>query len=182
MGATRTAGANLLGVLGDAYDASVAEALRRRGLADLIGRPAGEVLIGLLEFACPAGGPIDEGISRQAMLEAINEQAKAGVVNFDDISPEVLKELLLDFVICSIEGKIISDIGTQGLRMPDTPAAVIDLETQLRDFIAGATRTHIGGMLDGALATLSQSQLGARVTQIYEVAFELVSQAGEESQ
>jgi hypothetical protein len=182
MGATRAAGVNLLGIVGDAYQAGLAEALRRRGLGDLVGRPAEEVLLGLLDFACPPGGPIDEGISRQAMLEAINQQAEAGVANFDEISPAALRELFLDFIICSIEGKIISDIGTQGLRMPADPQAVLDLESQLRDFIAGATRTYVGAMLDGSLAGLQQTQLMASVTQIYEVAFELVRQEGEESE
>jgi len=181
MGATRGAGVSLLGVMSDALSSGVVDALRRRGLANLVGQPAQQVMLGLLEFACPPGGPIDEGISRQAMLEAINQQAEAGIVDFDDLSAAALKELFLDFMICSIEGKIISDIGSQGLKMPVDPEAVLDIEAQLRDFISGATRSYIGDLLE-QLGTLQQSQLQAAVTQIYEVAFELVKQAGEESE
>lgn len=182
MGASRVAGGRLLGVVRDAQSAGVADALRSRGLQQLIGLPAEQVFLGLLDVVCLPGGPIDEGISRQALLDAIHDQTEAGVIDFDDLTPDQLKEFFLDYIIRSIEGKVISDIAAQSIRLPDNTERVIELEEQLKDFIAGATRSHLGALLEGPLTSMSDSQVNDKVLQIYEAAFGLVAQAGEDAE
>ena len=124
MGAARGTGGRLLGVVRDAERVGLAEALRSRGLERLVGRPADEVYRGLVEIVCPPGGPIDEAISRQAMLDAIADQADAGVADFGALTPEQLKEFFLDFVIRSIEGRVTSDIAARAVTLPDDVAQV----------------------------------------------------------
>jgi hypothetical protein len=179
MGAVRATGGGLLSLAGDALSNGVATSLQQRGLGHLIGRPALEVFVGLVDYVCAPGGPIDEGISRQAMLVAVKDRLDAGTVDFNDITPAVLKELFLDFVICSIEGKLISDIGSNGLKVPDTVDGAIEVERQVRDFIAGATRTHVGELMDSTLLSINQGKVNEKITQIYELAYGLLDKAGE---
>jgi len=182
MGASRVAGGNLLGVVRDAQRVGVAEALRSRGLQQLVGLPAEQVFLGLIDIVCLPGGPIDEGISRQALLDAIQDQAEAGVADFDDLTPDQLKEFFLDYIIRSIEGKVISDIAAKSIRIPENVERALDLEEQLKDFIAGATRSHLGVLLEGPLTSFSDPQINDKVSKIYEAAFSLVEQAGEEAE
>lgn len=182
MGASRLAGGNLLSVVRDAQRVGVAEALRSRGLQQLVGLPAEQVFLGLLDVVCLPGGPIDEGISRQALLDAIQDQTEAGVANFDDLTPDQLKEFFLDYVIRSIEGKVISDIAAKSIRLPENVERALELEGQLKDFIAGATRSHLGELLKDSLTSMSDPQINDKVSQIYEAAFSLVAQAGEDAE
>jgi hypothetical protein len=178
MGAVRGTGGRLLGLARDAERVGITEALRSRGLQHLVGQPAEDVFRGLVDVVCPPGGPIDEAISRQAMLDAIGDQADAGVTDFDALTPDQLKEFFLDFVIHSIEGRVISDIAARAVSLPEDVNQVIDIQNQLHDFVSGCTRSHLGGQL-GALGALSDQQIDAKVNSIYEAAFGLVAAAGE---
>ena len=179
MGASRTTGGALLGIVRDAQRFGVIEALRSRGFEQLVGQPAEAVYLGLIDSVCLPGGPIDEAISRQALLDAIQDQTDAGVVDFDDLSPDQLKEFFLDYVIRSIEGKVLSDIAAKSIRIPDSVQDAVELEVQLKDFIAGATRSHLGQLLSGPIASLSDPQINDLVMHIYEAAYSLVARAGE---
>lgn len=178
MGAAWGTGGRLLGLVRDAERGGITEALRSRGLQHLTGQPAEEVFRGLIEIVCPPGGPIDEAISRQAMLDAIGDQADAGVTDFGALTPDQLKEFFLDYVIRSIEGRVMSDIASRAVSLPDDVNQVMDIQQQLHDFVSGCTRSHLGGQL-GSLAALSDEQIDVKVNSIYEAAFGLVAAAGE---
>lgn len=178
MGAARAAGGRLLGFVRDAERVGVAEALRSRGLQNLAGQPAEDVFRGLVDIVCPPGGPIDEAISRQAMLDAMGDQVEAGVTDFGALSPDQLKEFFLDYVIRSIEGRVMSDIAARAVSLPDDVEQVMEIQQQLHDFIAGCTRSHLGGQLT-SLSALTDQQIEARVSSVYEAAFDLVAAAGE---
>jgi len=178
MGASRSAARGLLGMVRDVQRIGAAEALRRLNLEGMAGQPATNVFVSLLEFICPPGGTVDEGVARQAMLEAIGDLADADVGNFDTLTREQLQDFFLDFVVRSIEGRVMADIGKRGINLPDDVSAVQDTQDQLHDFVEGATRGQLAGRLTG-LENLSDQELDTVVTQIYETAFELVAAAGE---
>lgn len=179
MGASRSAGARLLGIVRDVQRLGAAEALRQAlNLPELAGRPAAEVFLALSDFVCPPGGRFDEGIARQAMLDAIGNLAEAGVEAFDALSTGQLQEFFLEFVIRSIEGRILADIGIRGVALPADVAAVERVQDQLHDFVAGCTRGCLSGRLD-ALEALTSREVAAKVDEIYEAAFEIVAAAGE---
>jgi hypothetical protein len=162
----------------DVQRIGAAEALRRLNLEGMAGQPATNVFVSLLEFICPPGGTVDEGVARQAMLEAIGDLADADVGNFDTLTREQLQDFFLDFVVRSIEGRVMADIGKRGINLPDDVSAVQDTQDQLHDVVEGATRGQLAGRLTG-LENLSDQELDTVVTQIYETAFELVAAAGE---
>jgi hypothetical protein len=178
MGASRGAGAHLLGFIRDVHRNGAAETLQQLNLPGLAGRPAHEVFVALLEFLCPPGGAIDEAIARQAMLEAIGDLAEAGEGNFDTMTPDQMQEFFLDFIARSIEGRVIADLGQRGVTLPDDAAAVEYAQQQLHDFVAGCTRGQLSGRLDG-LDRLPDLEIERVVDEIYEAAFELVAAAGE---
>jgi len=180
MGSSRGAGARLLGVVRDIGQLGPVEALRRLDLADMVDRPAADVFLAMLEFLCPPGGAIDEAISRQAMLEAIGNLDDTGAAEFGDLSGQQLQEFFLDFVVLSIEGRVIADIGSRGFAMSPDIGAVENAQTQLHDFIEGCCRVHLSGLLSG-LTSLNNRDIEKRMDEIYEVAFSLIAEEGEDT-
>jgi hypothetical protein len=178
MGAARSAGSRLLGFVRDAVRSGVDEALRIRGLQRLAGQSAESVFMGLIEVISPPGGPIGEAIARQALLDAIADQVEAGMDDFDAPSPDQLREFFLDFVIRSIEGRIMSDIGANGVTLPDDVEDVAAIQEQLHDFVAGCCRSHLAAEL-GAVDGLTDRQLDQKINAIYEAAFGLIADAGD---
>jgi hypothetical protein len=178
MAASRRAGAKLLGVFRDVQQYGAAEALRRLNLSELAGRPAADVFVALVEFACPPGGALDEAIARQSMLEVIGDLAEAGVTDFDALTPAQLREFFLDFLARSIEGRVMADLAQRGIAIPDDVADVERMQQQLHDFVSGCTRGQLSARLDG-VEQLGDDGIERVVDEIYEAAFELVAASGE---
>lgn len=180
MGSSRASGARLLGVVRDFQSVGPVEALRQLDLERMANQPAAEVFLAMLEFLCPPGGAIDEAISRQAMLEAIGNLDRDAPTAFAQLAPEQLREFFLDFVALSIEGRVIADIGARGITLPPDIASVEHAHEQLHDFIEGCCRVHLSGLLTG-LETLSSHDVEQRSNEIYEAAFSLIADAGEDA-
>jgi hypothetical protein len=178
MGAARATGGRLLGVMRDVQTLGATETLRRLDLAGLATRSAPDAMLGLLEFLCPPGGAIDEAISRQAMLDAIEQLAQSEVDAFENLTPDQLEAFFLDFVACSIERRVINDIGSRSITLPADVSAVRRAQDQLHDFITGRTRTELAGRTKG-LTGLSDQELSGITEQIYETAFAVIAVAAE---
>lgn len=181
MGASRAAGARLLGVVRDVQRFGAVETLRQLNLPELAGRPAADVFLAILEFICPPGGAVDEAIARQAMLETIGDLAEAGMGDFDTMTADQMQEFFLDFVARSIEGRVMADLGARGVTLPDDVATVESAQQQLHDFVTGCTRGELSGRLDD-VESLGDRDVERVVNEIYEAAFELVAAAGEASE
>ncbi len=147
----------------------------------MVNRPAADVFVAMLEFLCPPGGAIDEAISRQAMLEAIGNLEDIGPTGFGEMAPEQLREFFMDFVALSIEGRVIADIAARGIAISSDIETVENTHTQLHEFIDGCCRVHLSGLLTG-LEALSNREIDQRVDEIYEAAFSLIAEAGEDAQ
>jgi hypothetical protein len=182
MGASRAVGSRLLGVVRDVQRLGAAEALRQRfNLPGLAGRPATDVFMALLEFVCPPGGAVDEAIARQAMLDTIAHHAEGGVGTFDAMTSDQLQEFFLDFIARSIEGRVMADLGSRGITLPDDVAAVDRAQRQLHDFVVGCTRGELPKHLNG-LDRANDAQVERIANMIYETAFELIVVAAEEAE
>lgn len=179
MGASRAAGARLLGFVRSVEQSGASAALRQFNLQALASQPAAEVFTALIDFICPAGGAIEEGIARQAMLDAISDFADAGMTDFDAMSNADRREFFLDFIIRSIEGRIITDIATLGIASTASVAAMEDMQQQLHDFVDGHTRGTLGPMIDGP-ANASDADTLNTIDAIYEAGFELLGLLGDD--
>ncbi|MGY4494871.1 Qat anti-phage system associated protein QatB [Pseudomonas sp. TE3610] len=181
MGASRAAAGRLLGVIRDVQRFGAGEVLRRLNLNGLAGRPSSEVFMALVEFVCPAGGAIDEAVARQAMLESVIALAESEQTTFGEMTPEQMNEFFLDFVSQSIEGMVMADLGQRGITIPDDVNAVGDMQTELHDFITGATRGRLSDRLEG-LPGLTDQDIQGVINRIYESAFEIIAVAAEAAQ
>lgn len=174
MGTSRAVGSQLLGVIRDFQRDGIPATLQRFNLAGLAGKPATDVFIALTEAICPPGGRVDEAIARQAMLDTIADLAEQGVGEFGDLTPEQLREFFLGFVVHTIEGRIMADLGHRAIELPDSVAEVEAIQDQLHDFVDGSVRSHIGEVLNDQLPE-ADSAIGELVDRIYEASFDLVS-------
>uniref|UniRef100_UPI001ABC4D1E Qat anti-phage system associated protein QatB n=8 Tax=Pseudomonas aeruginosa TaxID=287 RepID=UPI001ABC4D1E len=181
MGSSQVAARGILGIVRDIQQLGPEQLLRQLNLGNLAGQPAADVFVALMEFICPPGGAVDEGIARQAMVETIADMADAGVGSFDTLTREQLNDVFLDFIVHSIEGRVMADMGGRGITLPNDVAAVEHMQDQLHDFVSGATRGQLAGRLDG-VANLSDRDIEVKVNQIYETAFDLIAAAGEEAE
>jgi hypothetical protein len=179
MGASRATASQLLGIVRDVQSLGAAQILSRFNLSGLSGQSASTVFVALLEFVCPPGGAVDEAIARQAMLNAIADLAKAEVA-FDALNADQLQGFFIEFIVRSIEGRVMADLGHRAISMPADVAAVQRVQDQLHDFVAGCTRNALTGRLVG-VARMTDQQINQRVTEIYEAAFDLVEAAAEEA-
>ena len=157
-----------------------AETLRTFNLEELAGAPAGDVFLALTDVLCPPGGTIDEAIARNALLETIATLASEGVGNFDELSPLALQEFFLGVVSCSIEGKILNEVGTNGVHLPDDLADVERAQRMLHDFVDGCVRDEFEAR-GTELAEIDPRQVDDFIDGLYIAALDLVRATGEEA-
>ena len=177
MGASRAAARGMLGVFRGFLRDGVDATLRRLNFADLVGRPAADVFLGLTDFICPDGGSIDEGIARDAWLETIVDLLQLGIENLDGLSTEQIQEVFLTFVAHAIKTRLFQDIGTNGLRMAADLSAVEAFESEFQDFIRRAVRDAFSSDLT-RLPNLSVQDIPNIVDETYQTAWELLETWG----
>ena len=157
-----------------------AATLRRFDLEALSGAPAVEVFTALTDALCPTGGTIDEAVARDAMLETIAQLAAQGVGNFDQLTADDLQEFFLGVVTRSIEGKILNEVGTNAIALPQNLSDVERAQRMLHDFVSGCVRDRFAGM-GLPLANIADGELDQFVFDLYTASFDLMQSIGEAS-
>jgi hypothetical protein len=178
MGASRSAGARLLGFLADAQARGMREALRALDLESLAGRPITEIFVGLADYICPDAGTVDEGIAREAYIETIVELASEGLTDLTTFTPDQMQTAFELYATHAIEARICNDIGTKVVTMPADAQAAHHVEQQLRDFIRGG----VSDALTRARAetpTLTPERIQGFVDTVYETAFVILQTLGD---
>ena len=178
MGASRGAGARLLGFLADAQARGVREALRALDLESLAGRPIAEIFVGLADYICPGAGTVDEGIAREAYIETIVELASEGLTDLTTFTPDQMQTVFELYATHAIEARICNDIGTKAVTMPTDAQAAHRVEQQLRDFIRGG----VSDALTRARSeppNLTPERIQFFVDAVYESAFAILQTLGD---
>lgn len=178
MGASRTAGARLLGFLSGAASNGPREALRALNLESLAGRPIEEVFLGLVDYVCPDGGTVDEGIAREAFIETIADLAENGIINIDGLTADQMQTIFELYASHAIEARLCNDIGTKAITLPASPADAARVQAQLLDFV----RRSVADALTAARAAmqaLTPSRVLGFVTRVYEQAFSILQTLGD---
>jgi len=156
------------------------DALQRIDCGQLVGKPAGEALHRLVDAFCPAGGPVDEAIARQAFMETVAVWSARDLPAIDQLPLEQWQELLLDFVTHSIELKIFEDIGAKGIEIPVNPSQALNIQTELHGVIEGCVRNAFGDSA-GKFQNLSDTEISSVMTSVYERAWNFIEAVGGES-
>lgn len=178
MGASRGAGARLLGFLSDAQARGVREALRALDLESLAGRPITEIFVGLADYICPGAGTVDEGIAREAYIETIVELASEGLTDLTTFTTDQMQTVFELYATHAIEARICNDIGTKVVTMPADVQAAHRVEQQLRDFIRGG----VSDALTRARAespNLTPERIQSFVDTVYESTFAILQTLGD---
>lgn len=170
MGSSRQTAGKLAGFIRSAQRAGTEAALRSLGLERCIGKPAQIVLQELLEIMCPDGGRIDEGIAREAFQNAIVDFTEQDLPPIEQLTPEQWNVLLIDFLVRSIELRVIADIGERSLDVPESIDRFRQAEAVMKNVIYATVRDAVGDLLD-RLSSISESKLQATTDQAYERAW-----------
>ena len=173
MGASRGAGARLLGFLGNAHTNGLYQALQELNLGSLAGRPVNEVLVGLADYICPQAGSIDDGIAREAYIETIIDLTYEGLTDLEKIFSEQMDTVFELYVTHAIEARICNDIGTKAVTMPKDVKAAHRVEQQLRDFIRGGVSDALARERERS-PHLPPERIQLFVGNVYESAFEIL--------
>lgn len=178
MGASRGAGARLLGFLADAQARGAREALRALNLEELAGRSIDEVFVGLADYICPNAGTVDDGIAREAFIETIIELATLGITDLDALTPDQMQTVFELYATHAIEARLCNDIGIKAITMPDDAQAALRIQEQLRDFI----RNGVSDALTEARTetpALTQDRIQLFVDLVYERSFGIIKGLGD---
>ena len=178
MGASRTAGAKLLGFLSGAGSGGAREALRALNLERLAGRPIEEVFLGLVDYVCPDGGTIDEGIAREAFIETIAELTQAGITDIDGLTPDQIQTIFELYATHAIEARLCNDIGTKAIALPADPSAAGRVQAQLLDFVRRGVADALTSTRT-AMQALTPERVIGFVTGVYEQAFFILQTLGD---
>lgn len=178
MGSSRTTAAGLLNFLNSAATSGVREALRTLRLESLAGRPIEEIFLGLADYICPDGGTVDEGIAREAFIETIADLAEAGITDLDSLDADQMQTIFELYATNAIEARLCNDIGANAIIIPTDAKEAMQLQSQLRDFIARGVADALSAAR-AALQSLTQANVLGFVTRVYEQAFGILQSLGD---
>lgn len=178
MGSSRTAGANLLGFLSDVRAQGAREALHALNLAELAGQPIDVIFLGLVDYVCPDGGTVDEGIAREAFIETIADLAENGITDLDLLTADQMQTVFELYATHAIEARLCNDIGLKIILVPRDVRAAEQVQAQLRDFIRRGVSDALTAAR-GALETLTTDRVLEFVGRVYEQAFAILQAIGE---
>lgn len=173
MGSSRQSGRKLLGFLRDTIDRGVEKALEALQLDSLAGHPIEEVFLGMIDYICPDGGNVDEGIARDAFIETIVDLAENGIADLDTLNSDQMQTVFELYTTHTIESRMINDIGAKAIQFPSDAHAALRIQTQLRDFIRRGVADALSNARDTMLY-LTQRSVQRFVDQIYEAAFDVL--------
>lgn len=179
MGSSRGAAARIAGFLGDVSARGLQAALATFNLAGLAGRSAADILSALVEYFCPEGGSIDEGIARDAFMETVIDLADAGVTDMANLTPDQMQTVLELYVAHTIEDRIYNDIGIKGVELPADVSAAEAVRDQLHEFILGGVADAFSeAAID--FTAIDPNIIGQTTDRIYEAAFDILEALGQE--
>jgi hypothetical protein len=178
MGSSRIAGAHLLSFLSGAVANGPQEALRRLNLQGLAGRPIEEIFVGLIDYICPEGGSLDEGIAREAFIETIADLAENGVVSLDGLTAVQMQTIFELYAAHAIEARLCNDIGAKAITLPSDAGRAATVQKQLLDFVRRSVSDAMTQAKAAMLALTPETVYGF-VTRIYESSFNILQTLAE---
>jgi hypothetical protein len=164
--------------MADTVARGATEALRALNFEALAGRPIEDIFLGMVDYVCPDGGSIDEGIARDAFIETIADLAEAGVTDLNGLTTEQMQTVYEIYATNAIEARLCNDIGAKTITLPSNAREAASVQNQLHDFIQRAVGDALASVRAAAGALTSDRVLGF-VDRVYEQAFSILQTIGD---
>jgi hypothetical protein len=178
MARSPASGAPLLSFLANATAQGPREALRSLNLERLAGQPIEQVFLGLMEYVCPDGGTVDEGIARGAFIETIADLAENGITDFDSLTADQMQTIFELYATHAIETRLCNDIGMKAITLPGDAAQAATIQEQLLDFVRRSVSDSIT-KARAAIQALTPARVFGFVTRVYEEAYAILQSMGQ---
>jgi len=178
MARSPASGAPLLSFLSGVFANGPREALRALNLERLAGRPIEEVFLGLMEYVCPEGGTVDEGIARDAFIETIADLAESGISDFDALTADQMQTIFELYATHAIETRLCNDIGTKAITLPPDAVQAASVQRQLLDFVRRSVADSLT-QARAAMQALTPERVFGFVTRVYEQAYAIMHSMAE---
>jgi hypothetical protein len=178
MGTSRKSSTKLLGILSNTIERGAQETLQELHLEGLVGLPIEEIFIGMIDYICPDGGTVDEGIARDAFIETIADLAENNITDFDSLTSDQMQTVFELYATHTIVNRLYNDIGMKAIQLPIDAHMAIQIQIQINDFV----RRGVSDALEsakGELKTLKKESVHIFVNQVYEDAFSILQSLGE---
>jgi hypothetical protein len=179
LGSARNTTAKLLSVVGGFANSGVSATARLLHLGDIIGKSAKDAFLRIMDFVCPDGGRTDEGIARNAYIEALSEMPDWENKQIETLTPPEFLAFTEIYMADVIEGRIVNDIGNKMFSLPKDIATVEGIQEQMKDFIKGAVSDAVF-QLKIDIKNIDSSQTQSIVDSVYKTAFDIMLALGEE--
>ncbi len=174
LGSARKSTTRLFSVFNSFASRGVAETSKNYKLGDIIGKSATEVLLRIMDFVCPDGGSIDEGIARNSYIEALSTLPDCENKPIESLTPPEFLAFAEIYMANVIEERLVNDIGKKLFTLPKDIAKVESLQIQLNEYIKGAVSDAVS-KLNIDIRSIEASQTKAIVDSIYRTAYDILS-------
>ena len=179
LGSARKSTAKLVSIMSGFAGGNISATAYRFNLGDIIGKPAKEVFLRIMDFVCPDGGRTDEGIARSAYIEALSSIPDLENKQIESLSHLEFLAFTEIYMADVIQQKLLNDIGNKIFSLPNDILCIENIEKQMKDFIQNAISDSIS-RLNVDICNISQQQAQDVVDSVYNTAFEIMSSYGEE--
>ncbi len=173
LGSARQSTARLFSVMGGFASNGVSATAQKHNLGDIIGKPADVAFLRIMDFVCPDGGKTDDGIARNAYVEAIAIIPDLETKQIENLTPAEFLAFTEIYMTNVIVGKIENDIGNKLISLPRDVAQVDNLQEQLRDLVKGCVADAFTG-LNVDIAKVDTVQTQSIVDSVYKTAFDFM--------
>jgi hypothetical protein len=174
MGASRSAAANIVDVLGRLQRDGVQRTLRHFNIDAAFDASPQDTFLALTDVICADGGLVDEAIARDAWCEIAAGIDDFGITDLAAMTDSQRREVFAGFVGKTIELRIQNDVGNQGFKIAGTPLEIRQISEGLANYIRTATRDEIMSQFPTSLANVTTSQLKAIGVAVYDKAWAIL--------
>lgn len=179
LGAARRSTAQLASIMSGFASGNISAIANKFNLGDIIGKPAREVFIRIMDFVCPDGGNTDEGIARSAYIEALLSMPDLENKQIESLSPPEFLAFTEIYMADVVQQKLINDIGNKMFSLPNDITSIENIEKQMKEFIQNTITDSIS-RLNIDIRNINQQQAQDVVDSVYKTAFDIMVSYGEE--
>lgn len=173
LGSARQSTARLFSVMGGFASNGVFATAQKYNLGDIIGKTADVAFLRIMDFVCPDGGKTDDGIARNAYVEAIAIIPDLETKQIENLTPAEFLAFTEIYMANVIVGKIENDIGNKLISLPSDVAQVDNLQEQLRDLVKGCIADAFTE-LKADIVKVDTMQTQSIVDSVYKTAFDFM--------